>query len=224
MLTNAETKLIRSLATKKGRENSGFCLVEGEKNIKAAQDHLEFQFTREDTPSFDELVTTETPQNAAGVAKVPEWTLDDVELMKTIVVLDGIQDPGNVGNILRLCLGFDAGLILVESADPTSSKVIRASAGAMFNVPWVKVGRDNATILIDELDRPIYRLENVNGSKAIDSITLKKVKIIIAGSEGSGIKLDVKAPSVRISHSKKLESLNVAAALAIVLNACYQAE
>ncbi len=107
MLTLNQEKLIKSLDTQKGRKESGLCLVEGEKNLAAAQNFLEFTFSYADTPNFERLVTTQTPQDKAGVARIPKFELAELENKKTILVLDGVQDPGNVGAIFRLASGFD---------------------------------------------------------------------------------------------------------------------
>lgn len=229
MLTNNQEKIIRSLQTKKGRLETGLCLVEGEKNVKETKDFLEYAFTPRDTKNFEKLVSTTTPQKIAGVARVPQWSEQDVLKKSIIVVLDGVQDPGNIGTILRLCLGFKAALILVESADPANSKVIRSSAGAFFKTPWLEVERKSAPAFIKNLDRPVYRLENKTADSA-DSLVLSssiikklpKKMIIIAGSEGQGIKLKVPGTSLEINHDKALESLNVATALAIILHSLYK--
>lgn len=218
MLTKAQEKLIRSLHRKKDRKEIGKCLVEGQKVIEAAKSAIEFTFSGQDTKDYQKLVTTESPQNLAAVARIPKWSMKDIEKKSMIVVLDGVQDPGNVGTILRLCLGFDASLLLVESADPTNPKVIRSSVGAMFSVPWLELSRDEAEHYLTEVSCPIYRLEKRKGS--VDLKTVKSEKcLIIAGSEGSGIKLLAKGTSVHIEHSNQLESLNVANALAIALYA-----
>ena len=220
MLTNAQEKLIKSLQTKKGRQESGFCLVEGEKNIAMiAKKDIQFIFKPEDTKNFNKLVTTETPQSIAVVAKIPGYSIEDVKKMKTIVVLDNVQDPGNVGTILRLCLGFNAGLILVESVDPTSPKVIRASAGAIFLTPWIKALKHESIKTLEQIQRPVYRLENKKGAKEFTKIT--EPCIIIAGSEGQGIQLPIQGRSIFIKHSSELESLNVAQAVTIVLYQIY---
>ncbi|MBU0614083.1 RNA methyltransferase [Patescibacteria group bacterium] len=219
MLSKNEQKLIKSLHRSKGRKETGFCLVEGEKVVQVASDSVQKIFTAKEEGSsiFRKLVTTETPQEIAAIAKIPEWTMEDVHAQETIIVLDGVQDPGNVGTIIRLCLGFDASLILVDSADPASPKVIRSSVGAMFQVPWIKMDRESIIEYVSQSDRYIYRLEKRDGSEPVVAIKKGK-KIIVAGSEGSGIELPVKGSSVHIDHSEKLESLNVAAALAITLN------
>jgi TrmH family RNA methyltransferase len=227
MLSKAEEKLILSLRTKKGRDQHGLCLVEGPNVLAAAGNAISFAFTRADTDRFDDLVTTETPQDVAAVARIPAWRLHDVWGRKTVVVLDGVQDPGNVGAIIRLCQGFDASLLLVESADPTASKVIRSSAGAMFSVPWVRVARADAPEIITSLRKPIYRLERSDASDALSEASpfvtsADEQALIIAGSEGNGILLDVPGKGVSIAHEAALESLNVGNALAIVLHDRYR--
>ena len=217
-LTRAQEKLIRSLHDKKGREESGLCLIEGEKNIEAAGEAVEFAFRREDTPGFNRLVTTETPQDVAAVAKIPVWSEDAIRHQPTIVVLDGVQDPGNVGAALRLCLGFHASLVLIESADPTSPKVIRASVGAMFQVPWREIARTQAEAYLADIGRPVYRLEKTPASQDISLLAKEAAVTLIAGSEGQGIHLPTEGQALAIRHDPRLESLNVGHALAIALH------
>lgn len=216
MLSNNQEKLIKSLHTKKGRQKSGLCLVEGKKVIETARDAIEYSFSAQDSEQFTSLVTTETPQELAAVARIPEFTKNEIEQAQQIVVLDGVQDPGNAGAILRLCLGFNASLILVDSVDVTNPKVIRSSAGAMFQTPWINMKRDEAIEYITGLNRPIYRLEKRDQAQEISSLLSSK-NIFIAGSEGNGITLPIESPSLFIPHSNELESLNVANALAITL-------
>lgn len=226
MLTAAQKKLIRSLATKKGRTESGFCLVEGQKNIKEAGKYVEYTFTAGDNKDFVKLVGTVTPQPLAAVARIPHYTEKDLQRRERIVVLDGVQDPGNVGTILRLCLAFDASLLLIESADPASPKVVRSSAGAFFQVPWLELPRTEAENKLAELDWPVIRLEKTSKKNLIlNHKTVEKLPskfILIAGSEGQGIHLKVAGTSLAIAHNSKLESLNVATAVAIVLGQVYQ--
>ena len=216
-LSKNQEKLIKSLQTKKGREKSGFCLIEGQKVIDLAGESVEYTFSQQDSESFADLVTTETPQEVAAVAKIPSFTLDEIQSKKTILVLDGVQDPGNVGAILRLALGFDASLLLIDSADVTSPKVIRSSVGAMSKSPWQKISREDASSVLESLERKIYRLEKREGAKSFSDISLPDKLILIAGSEGQGIKLQVEGESVYIDHADELESLNVGNAIAIAL-------
>ena len=218
MLSNAQEKLIKSLHSKKGRQKSGLCLVEGRKVVELAGDLVEYVFGPEDSKNFEKLVTTETPQRVAAVARIPEWSDEDVLSLGVVVVLDGVQDPGNVGSILRLCLGFGASLVLVESADVSSPKVIRSSVGAMFQVPWVTVARGEAEEYVVGLKRDVYRLEKDEGAKDIVKAKMKKPLVLVAGSEGKGIVLGLEGESVYIDHDEALESLNVGHALAIALS------
>jgi TrmH family RNA methyltransferase len=216
-LSKSQEKIILSLHTKKGRKKHGKCLVEGKKILDTAGDAVEYFFNKNEIDNFDRLVTTQTAQDVAGVAKIPKWTIDNVKKNKIIIVLDGVQDPGNVGTILRLCLGFDASLVLIESADPTSPKVVRSSVGAMFNVPWIEINRADALNLIKSINRKVYKLEKRDGAIEIQKIDFDKNIIIIAGSEGFGISIPIRCESMYIKHSNKLESLNVASALSIAL-------
>ncbi len=222
MLSKAREKLVRSLHTTKGRRESGLCLVEGEKNVSEAGESIEFTFTVEETDFYKQLVDTVTPQPIAAVARIPQHDEAAITALPTIVVLDGVQDPGNVGSILRLCLAFKASLVLIESADPSSPKVIRSSAGAFFRVPWIDVPRGEAVDFIASLSRPIYRLETPKGSAAgLKEFSREKGAILIAGSEGQGIKLDIAGTPLTIAHESALESLNVAHAVAIALSSRY---
>src|SRR3989338_4422667 len=100
MLSKAQEKLIKSVQTKKGRDASGLVLVEGEKLIAEAGARVEFCFDENDSPQFAELVTTATPQMKAALARLPASSLKDVLKKQTVVVLDHVQDPGNLGAIL----------------------------------------------------------------------------------------------------------------------------
>ncbi len=218
-LSTAQEKLINSLHTKKGREKSGLCLLEGRKVIETAGDAVEFTFSREFTHHYDLLMTTDTPQDHAAVARIPQWTTKDVEVPSILVVLDGVQDPGNVGSIFRLCLGFDASLLLIESVDVSNPKVVRSSVGALFHVPWATMTRSEAEMYLSTLHRPVFRLELTNGqSEQLDAVPVKESIVLIAGSEGNGIFIKTAGTSIAIDHNNKLESLNVAHALAIALH------
>jgi RNA methyltransferase, TrmH family len=227
MLSKAQEKHIRALKSKKDRLATGLCLVEGQKVIDAAGDYVDMTFTREDTLNYEHIVDARTPQGISGIARVPKWSLEELKRLTTIIVLDGVQDPGNVGSIFRLALGFNASVVLIESADPTSPKVIRSSVGALFQIPWLIVKRADAEETLRDFQRPVYRLESKeeeDGLTLTDE-TMNKMEeniIIIAGSEGNGIKLSTEGQSIAIGHGEALESLNVAHALAIMMHARYQ--
>lgn len=216
VLDKAQERILRELQTKKGREERGMFIIEGEKFVKDAGSLVEFTFGPGDTNQFREYVSTETPQTVAAVARIPDCTLGDLKKYPTIVVLDGVQDPGNVGTILRACLGFRASLVLIESADPTNPKTVRSSASAVLRVPWMTVARQDAEEFIHTLARPVYRLELTRHTILPKDIPSGDV-VLIAGNEGKGIRLDVDGTSVKIPHDKALESLNVGMAVGMVL-------
>lgn len=217
MLSKNQEKIIKSLSTKKGREEYGLCLVEGQKVIDLAGDFIEYTFGADDSPRFDSLVTTEAPQSRAAVARIPKWNIEDVKKHSIIVLLDGVQDPGNVGAIFRLCLGFEAGLILVESADPVNPKVIRSSVGALFQVPWIQIKRADISDAVNVLSRPIFRLEKKEEALEISQAQVKLPIVLVVGSEGRGIQENIAGTSLYVEHNQILESLNVGHALAIAL-------
>ena len=216
MLSKAQEKLIRSLHTKKGRAEAGLLLLEGEKAIHEAGKAVEFTFTAKDSTRFSDLVTTVTPQLVAGIARIPIWTEQDVLRCKTIVVLDHVQDPGNVGTILRSALAFGAAVVLVECVDPTNPKVVRSAAGAVFHTPWLELSSQALDGLLARAKRVVYRLENRSGAMPLQKLK-REPMILVAGSEGAGITLAIAGKSLVVEQNPKLESLNVAVATSIVL-------
>ena len=222
MLSKAQERILRDLQTKKGRKDRGLCIIEGAKFVRDAKRFVEFEFTPKDTNQFREYVSTTTPQVVAAVARVPQFSLEEVLAHDVVVVLDGIQDPGNVGTVLRVALGFGASVIAVESADITGQKVVRASTSAIFKAPWIEMKRDEAEEFFAEYLRMTYRLEHRPGAVSLDAVRAGKM-YVIAGNEGGGITLRVKGQSVRIPHDPALESLNVAVAVALMLSPLYHA-
>lgn len=224
MLSQAQQDRIASLHHKRGREESGLCLVEGEKALSMAGDYLVRRFTRDDVPAFDKLVTTETPQSVAGIARIPTHDWNVLLASPTMLVLDGVQDPGNVGAVLRLALAFRASVLFVESADASAPKVIRASAGAFFAVPWRGALRLEAQEWLASVERPVFRLEaekHQGETQALTAFCASEPCVLIAGSEGRGIQIDTPGISLAIAHEPSLESLNVGHAIAVALHARY---
>jgi len=226
MLSQKQEKLIKSLHTNKGRNETNLWLVEGAKCLELAGSAVQFKFGPKDSHHFAQLTTTDTPPTIAGLAIPPKFQLDDITARRTILVLDHLQDPGNVGTIIRLAGAFDASLILCECVDPGNPKVIRSSAGLVFATPWISLPPRIALKWLSEVNYPIYRLENKAGAEELNIRTHKFLSadkiIIIVGSEGQGIKLKIPGQRVAIKHNPIVDSLNVAAAVAIALFLRYQ--
>jgi TrmH family RNA methyltransferase len=226
MLSQGQEKLIKSLHNNKGRTKAGLWLVEGKKFLELAAPNIQLTFTAADTANFRQLTTTDSLPTIAALAQPPKFQPADIKRRKTILLLDNIQDPGNLGTIIRLAGAFDAGLILLNCVDPGNPKVIRSSAGTIFKTPWLDLDWPAAKQLIQELDRPIYRLENNHQAQALDikSSNLPPEILLVVGSEGQGITVPLPGKTLFINHQPWVESINVATAVAIALFVRYQAQ
>jgi len=201
---NAWFKRVRSAI----REHGDEIAIEGP---KAIDDAIAAGWKPIATPEFaPRLLKSITETKAVALFKRPHWTAEDVFTGRIVVALDGVQDPGNVGTIVRLAAAFDAGgvALLPGCADAYGPKAMRASAGAILNVPIVEMTA--AELLARGL--PIFAAD-ARGSNDLPH------GILVFGSEGQGLsdQLRKTAKLVRIEMSNRVESLNVAAAAAILL-------
>jgi len=225
MLSQTQEKLIKSLQSNKGRAKANLWLVEGPKFLELAGPAVQLSFTATDTANFRQLITTDSPPTIAGTARPPHFQLADIIAKKTILLLDNIQDPGNLGTIIRLAGAFDAGLILLNCVDPGNPKVIRSSAGMIFQAPWLEMDLPTVQDWLKTVDLPVYRLENTKLATplTIDSNKAWPAKILfVIGSEGQGITAPVNGQSLFIQHQPLIDSINVATAVAIALFIRYQ--
>lgn len=164
---------------------------------------------------FDQIAGTRSPQNVMGLFERPHSTLTDaLKRRDTIAVaLDGVQDPGNVGTIIRLAAAFDcSGVILLPGcADALSPKSIRASAGAVLTVPVATASHEE--LIAAKL--PLF-VADTTGKDVPPPAT---GAVLVFGSEGSGVSEAIRRAStpISIAMSSRVESLNVAAAAAILL-------
>lgn len=163
----------------------------------------------------------EAPQGALFTVKLPDQSLPEKLSGRRYLVLEGVQDPGNVGTILRTADAYEAdGLILLEGcADLYNHKTVRASMGAIFRCPaWSGT--------LEEL-RPLLRAANLpllGAALREDTVDVRKTDLkraaMLVGSEGRGLSaaaLDACDQTVRIPMSGRCESLNAAVAAATLL-------
>jgi len=164
---------------------------------------------------FDALSETKTSQGVIALFERPPQANLFARRDTIVVALDGVQDPGNVGTIVRLAAAFDAGgvALLPGCADPYSPKSIRASAGAILNVPI-------ANVTIEELRWPIF----VTAADGSPEDPPSREAILVFGSEGRGVSAEIAAhaTSLAIRTSGRVESLNVAASAAILLSRSFE--
>ena len=239
-MKNSNAKLVRKLAQKKFRNELKLFVAEGLRLCEEVPPALvEFGFyTREflsderaqtlvgrlknleeiSSAMMERLSDTQTPQGILLVARQKFSTLEEVLAKKIIAVLDGVQDPGNVGTILRTAAAFDCAVILLDgSAEIFNPKVVRASMGAIFYSPIIKLTREKflelrgVEILAAALDSSaeIYHRHDFTGGAAI-----------VFGSEAAGVskKILSVARKIFIPMSGHAESLNVATSAAIILS------
>jgi RNA methyltransferase, TrmH family len=177
---------------------------------------------------FDSVVPSETPQGVAALVRRKDFSLTDVlERLQVgpVIVVVGLQDPGNLGTILRSAEAFgSAGVVLGEgTVSPLNAKVVRASAGSIFRLPLVSA---KASAGIEDLSHVLrqagVRLIAASSHKGtpINQAALAGPAAIFIGSEGSGLTKNLMARMdelVRIPHTSQVESLNAGVAGSIVL-------
>jgi TrmH family RNA methyltransferase len=173
---------------------------------------------------FKSLTQVESPQGVLGVARRPPEA--SVAILRDrralLVVLDGIQDPGNVGAVLRTAAAADAtgGVIVGAAADPFGAKAIRASAGAVFRLPllFFKTAAEATAAFAEHRVRLL--IADPRGERLDSEISYgRRPLALVFGSEGAGA-----APewaqhgiTVRLPMAGAVESLGVAAAAAVLL-------
>lgn len=150
-----------------------------------------------------------------GIAEVELPKFQDLSQKERILILEDVQDPGNLGTILRTAkgLGYEGVHLLGACADPFNVKAISAAKGACFTLP-IGIGP------IDDLKKRFtFYAADMDGID-ISKVTFQRPYAIIFGNEGTGISEDLKNSSTRVAITleNQVESLNVAAAAAIF---CY---
>jgi RNA methyltransferase, TrmH family len=246
--------MIRDLHRRRGRERRGLALAEGVRLVeealdvglrlrgaviapalegtprgKALKSALEQRGVHVEAVSdaeLGELADTQHPQGIVAVVEPREWTLDDIaaEPGRPVVVLDGVQDPGNVGTILRtaFALGAAGVVALKGTAELTNPKVIRGSMGALFRAPTVSSDANRFLEWSEKRGIEVWvtaadgtPLEPGAARRHPDAVAL------VLGNEGAGVSpalTDVASRKVAIRLARGAESLNVAAAAAILIH------
>ena len=244
MLSKSQKKHIASQSQKKYRDEAQQFVVEGVKSvgelivseletlciyhtaacaIPPATAHLSTEITEVEMSQISNL---KTPGQALAIARIPRYEPDSQSLLNGLtVMLDGVQDPGNMGTIVRLCDWFGIRTLICSpgTADLYGPKVVQASMGSAFRVKTSYMQPIPLLELLQTADVNIYGafLEGEN----IYRSPLYPKGLIILGNEGHGISREVAKFVSRklyiprdISDENKTESLNVATAAAIVMS------
>ena len=231
-LDNPKIKDLKKLHTHKYREQKKMFLVEGEHLVLEAfqtgylkellEENTEFSLPVETnyvTKSvLKELSHLDTPSSMIGVCMMKEPTN---EIGNHILVLDRIQDPGNMGTIIRSAVAFDVDTILVseDSVDIYNSKVIRATQGLLFHIPIRVCHLKDQLLELKAKGYPIY-VTKVDGGEDVRNITDQNQYVLVMGNEGSGVSqeiMEVATNYLYIPMNQKCESLNVGVATSILL-------
>jgi TrmH family RNA methyltransferase len=237
-------KWYRSLATRKGRLDAGAFLVEGERAIRQILDGspgqiLEIVSTAE--PGFplqghpsrmvserqmESICSTRTPQGVLAVVRLPMETYSDElpdDIGDRILLLEDVQDPGNVGTLIRTAaaFGFSGVVLTLNCADPMAPKCVQSSAGAVLSL-WLRRTAQYLDLVTDLKGRG-YRIVAADLDGVEDSSVLRTSEglLLALGNEGGGLSdalLAMASHRLRIAtERRRAESLNVAACGAICM-------
>lgn len=173
-----------------------------------------------DEREFASAAETESPQGVLAVADIPDRTLEGFPLptKARVLVLDGIQDPGNVGTIVRTAaaLGAVATVALPGTVDLWNAKVVRSAMGALFTHQALAASWDDLNAFLRSHALPLWSAD-ANGTR-LESPAPARVALAI-GNEGAGLSAPVRERSERLVSIpiEHVESLNVAVATGILL-------
>ncbi len=175
---------------------------------------------------LDSALSTETPQPVAALIEPPQWTWPNilaapVNAKSLILVLAGLQDPGNLGTILRSAEAFAATgiLCLPGTVSAWNPKAVRAAAGSLFRLPLLSVTAEDCFARLRQSGVKIWTTA-VNGAKPAGSINLAGPVALIIGNEGNGVPAELAAQAdgaLTIPCPGPVESLNAAVAASVLL-------
>lgn len=236
MLSKNQTKLINSLQQKKYRFKHGFFIAEGIKVVEEflnSNHELEKLFCTNENyfNSYNDKLTVvseaelkkisslSTPNKVLGIFKIPKPK--PIESKGLIVALDGINDPGNLGTIIRLCDWFGVHELICSknTVDCYNTKVVQSSMGSLTRV---NINYVNLPIVLNKTNLPVFGA--FMDGESVYSTKLPTEGILIMGNEANGISNEIneliknRISIPRFGAVQKTESLNVATATAILLN------
>lgn len=224
------------LSSKKAREEAGLFVSDGTKLLAEAvkwypgldtvilSDGVEAELPgqvrviRVPGDVMESISPMATPQGALFLCRLPEKKA--FEAKPGMLLLDGIQDPGNLGTILRTADALEIPVVLLEGcADPYSHKVVRSSMGAVFRSLPVQAGWEEVKAACAAANIPVGVTALSSRAKDLREADLKNMAVVI-GSEGQGVRreiLEASGAELIIPMNPRCESLNAAVAATIVI-------
>ena len=239
-ITSVNNSLIKELSVlknKKHRDEKRLFLVEGyhlvEESLKHNQLMMVLITDEKDevkgirnilvSPSIiEKLSSTKSPQAIIGVSSY----LDNTSIIgERFLLLDNIQDPGNLGTIIRSAIAFDIDQIIIspDTCDFYNDKVIRSTQGAIFSMPIIRLDLLEAIKILKDQGIVIYGTDLFG--QPLNEIPLNSKYAICLGNEGNGVRNTVKDKcdyNILIEMNKKIESLNVGVAGSILMYQFYK--
>ena len=224
------------ISSRKERENSGLFVADGTKLLSEAvkwwpgletvilsegvevdvPEHIRVVCVPKDV--MESISPMQTPQGALFLCRLPEKK--DFTPKPGMLLLDGIQDPGNLGTILRTADALEIPVALLEGcADPFGHKVVRASMGAVFRTPPVQITWEQAKAACLKANIPVAVTALSDRAEDIRRAAVENMAVVI-GSEGQGVRkeiLEAAQAELIIPMNPNCESLNAAIAAAIVM-------
>ncbi len=227
--------LIREALNNGGEVEILICSGDYDQDVVRAAEAAGIQMMGTDSRLFQKLSDTETPQGILAVARkkvysekgfleIKKWEHHRQEspIPSNIIVLDRLQDPGNIGTILRTAdaAGYMGAILLKGTADIYSPKIVRAAAGSLFRLPVFMTDTPEHTInLLRKHHKKIICTAPGNSRDYYD-VDLQKDCAVIIGNEGNGVCNEFLIDSdiqVKIPMEGKIESLNAAVAAGILM-------
>jgi len=236
MLSKSQSKLITSLSQKKYRNKHQLFVVEGIKtvneflksnlNLHSLFCTIDFSHQLSDAKieiisdaELKKISSLKNPNEVLALFQIPE--IKEIDTSKFTLVLDGINDPGNLGTIIRLCdwFGIDQLVCSQDTVDCFNSKVVQASMGSLTRI---KINYVDVLYFLSTTNLPIYAA--MMDGENIYKKSLDKDAVLVMGNEANGISEKVlelitqKISIPRFGDLQQTESLNVATATAILLS------
>lgn len=230
-ITSVQNELIKGLAKlhqKKHRDITNEVLIEGEHLVdEALKSNLVIKTLgiNEGDILISERVAKKLSQTQSGsdiFAHIRKPKYEFVEGNRYLIC-DGVQDPGNLGTMIRTAysFGFDMIIVSLDSVDPYNDKVIRSTQGSIFHIPVVQMELAQAYKILKALDVVLYATHVSDASTTLSDVNVENRIAIVVGSEGSGVSdLTLKeANHTLFIETSHFESLNVSVAAGIILHA-----
>ena len=224
-VNNEKIKNYAKLNDKKYRDNTGLFLVEGEHLVEEAlKRNIVVEIFSLDNRDNSTQVSEPVMKKLSNLSSVPKVLavckkIESTDIKGNILMLDCIQDPGNLGTIIRSSVAFGIDTIVAskDTVDLYNIKVLRATEGMIFNINYI----------VDDLENILNKLDNytILGTNVVNGVTPDKLNItnnycLIIGNEGKGMNnklLSYIDKNIYIPMNKKCESLNAGVATSILL-------